>query len=141
MRLACGRSSALWSGSVSTCHRRLRPLSLASEVAAGRKPRAMGRTPSQMSWVKVAAFSMLPVLVLIAAGEVGLRVWSYWFRTAYERYNLSSGRLELVPNIRYTTARGLEFRINSKGFLGPEFNDRKESGVYRIFAVGDSCTF
>jgi hypothetical protein len=43
--------------------------------------------------------------------------------------------------MRYTTARGLEFRINSKGFLGPEFDDRKAPGVYRIFAGGDSCTF
>jgi lysophospholipase L1-like esterase len=94
-----------------------------------------------MSWVKLVVFSMLPVLILLGAGEVGLRVWAYWFRTPYERYNLSSGRLELVPNMHYTTARGLEFRINSRGFLGPEFDDRKAPGVYRIFAVGDSCTF
>jgi lysophospholipase L1-like esterase len=94
-----------------------------------------------MSWVKVAIFSVLPVLILAGAGEVGLRVWAYWFRTPYERYNPTSGRLELVPNMHYTTARGLEFRINSKGFLGPEFDERKAPGVYRIFAVGDSCTF
>jgi lysophospholipase L1-like esterase len=89
----------------------------------------------------VIVFSLLPVLVLLGAGEIGLRVWAYWFRTPYERYNPSSGRLELVRNMHYTTARGLEFRINSKGFLGPEFDDMKPPGVYRIFAVGDSCTF
>jgi lysophospholipase L1-like esterase len=116
-------------------------LSPAREVASGRVPRSAGGAGHRMSWVKVAVFSVLPVLILLGAGEVGLRVWSYWFRTPYERYNPTSGRLELVPNMRYTTARGLEFRINSKGFLGPEFDEGKAPGVYRIFAVGDSCTF
>lgn len=116
-------------------------MSPASEVVSGGVPRPADGARPRMSWLKVAVFSLLPVLALLGLGEVGLRAWAYWFRTPYERYNPSSGRLELVPNMHYTTARGVEFRINSKGFVGPEFDERKAPGVYRIFAVGDSCTF
>lgn len=98
------------------------------------KSRSISRT-------KMVIFSILPVLVLLAIGELGLRVWAYYFRTSYERYNTATGRLELVPGIRFTTRRGHEFLINPKGFLGPDFAEKKPEGVYRIFAVGDSCTF
>jgi lysophospholipase L1-like esterase len=91
--------------------------------------------------VKAIVFSILPVAILVVSGEVALRAWAYHFRTPYERYNYGRGRLELVPNIQVTTAGGHEFRINSKGFLGPEWTDVKPEGVYRIFALGDSCTF
>ena len=46
-----------------------------------------------------------------------------------------------MPNLRYTNSRGQEFWINSKGFVGPEFDEQPPSGVYRIIALGDSCTF
>jgi lysophospholipase L1-like esterase len=74
-------------------------------------------------------------------GEGGLRVYSWYFRTAYERYNSSTGRLELVPNLQVDIPGGKRIRINSKGFVGAEFSDVKPTGIYRIFAVGDSCTF
>lgn len=116
-------------------------MSPAEDLTSGAARRSTHDAARRMSWIKVVVFSMIPVLTLLAAGEVGLRVWSYWVRTPYERYNPSSGRLELVPGMHYTTERGIEFRINSKGFLGPEFEGQKARGVYRIFAVGDSCTF
>jgi len=94
-----------------------------------------------LSWTKTIAFSILPVLVLLLIGEGGLRVYSWYFRTAYERYNVSTGRLELVPNLQRTLPDGRTIRINSKGFVGPEFSDVKAPGIYRIFTVGDSCTF
>jgi lysophospholipase L1-like esterase len=86
-------------------------------------------------------YSLIPTIFLLAAGELGLRTWAHYFRTPYERFNNSKGRLELVPNTRFTTPRGDDFIINSKGFLGPEFQAYKPSGTYRIFALGDSCTF
>jgi|GEM_PF-1991063 len=95
----------------------------------------------KLSWPKTVIFSILPVLVLLLVGESGLRVYSWYFRTAYERYNTSTGRLELVPNLRATLPDGRRIRINSKGFIGAEFADEKPDGIYRIFAVGDSCTF
>jgi lysophospholipase L1-like esterase len=94
----------------------------------------------RISPAKAVVFSLVPLLVVVVIGELGLRLWTAHFRTAYERYNYAYGRLELVPNINIT-ARGRELLINSKGFLGPEWPDRKSTGVYRIFALGDSCTF
>jgi lysophospholipase L1-like esterase len=104
-----------------------------------------GRTQAagvrQLSWPKTVAYSLLPVLLLLAIGEGGLRLYSWYFRTAYERYNPSSGRLELVPGYRETLPGGRRIRINSRGFVGPEFAAAKPAGIRRIFAVGDSCTF
>jgi lysophospholipase L1-like esterase len=94
-----------------------------------------------LSWPKAIVFSILPVLFLLLIGEGGLRVYSWYFRTAYERYNTSTGRLELVPNLQVKIPGGPNIRINSKGFVGVEFADVKPSGTYRVFAVGDSCTF
>jgi len=89
---------------------------------------------------KQIMFSLIIVGGLLLAAESSIRIWALYFRTSYERYNAGTGRLELVPNLRHTK-RGQEFRINSKGFVGPEFDEQPPSGVYRIFAVGDSCTF
>lgn len=94
-----------------------------------------------ITWPKAVAFSLLPVLILLLLAEGGLRVYSWYFRTAYEHYNASTGRLELVPGLQTTLSDGRKIRINSKGFIGPEFEDKKAEGVYRIFTLGDSCTF
>jgi lysophospholipase L1-like esterase len=86
-------------------------------------------------------FSVIIIVGVLAAAEAAIRVWALYFRTSYEQYNAQTGRLELRPNTRYTNRRGEEFRINSKGFVGPEFDDHPAPGVYRIIALGDSCTF
>lgn len=101
----------------------------------------LGAGRRTLSWPKAVVFSILPVLFLLLIGEGGLRVYSWYFRTAYERYNVSTGRLELVPNLQVTIPGGPRIRINSKGFVGGEFSDVKPAGVHRVFAVGDSCTF
>ena len=95
----------------------------------------------ELSWPKTVVFSILPLLFLLLIGEGGLRLYSGYFRTAYERYNTETGRLELVPNIQTANPGGARIRINSKGFVGVEFDDVKPAGIYRVFAVGDSCTF
>ena len=100
-----------------------------------------GGTRSELSWPKTVVFSILPVLFLLFIGEGGLRLYSWYFRTAYERYNTATERLELVPNIQTVIPGGTRIRINSKGFVGAEFEDAKPAGIHRIFAVGDSCTF
>jgi lysophospholipase L1-like esterase len=116
-------------------------VSLLEKLASGGGAQSAGHVNRRVSWIKLAIYSMLPVLVLVAAGELGLRFWAHWLRTPYERYNPSTGRLELVANTYRISAQGQEFRINSRGFLGSEFDHQKPPGVYRIFAVGDSCTF
>lgn len=102
--------------------------------------------PSQMSgkvlsWPKAIAFSLLPLLLILTVAEGGLRAYALFFRTVYERYNSANGRLELVPNYRLTLPDGRLAQVNSKGFVGPEFDGVKASGTFRIFALGDSCTF
>lgn len=94
-----------------------------------------------MSWKKEVLFSCIVVIFLLGAGEAAIRTWAFFFRTSYERYNFVTGRVELVPNIRYATQTGDEFVINSRGFLGPEFNEHPAEGVHRVIAIGDSCTF
>lgn len=90
---------------------------------------------------KAILFSIIPLLLLLIVGEFTLRAWAYYFRTSYERYNYATGRLELVPNTHFTSEVGREILINSRGFVGPEFEERKQEGTFRIFALGDSCTF
>jgi lysophospholipase L1-like esterase len=94
-----------------------------------------------VSQKKLIIFSVIVTISVLALAEITVRMWAYYFRTSYERYNYAKGRLELVPNIRVSNASGDRILINSKGFVGPEFEDRKREGVYRIFALGDSCTF
>jgi lysophospholipase L1-like esterase len=94
-----------------------------------------------LSFTKQLLFSVILICSVFGAAEGAIRVWAHYFRTSYERYNSAAGRLELVPNIRHTARDGSEFLINSRGFVGPEFTTRPEEGVYRIIAIGDSCTF
>lgn len=86
-------------------------------------------------------YSVVLVVLFILVAEVGLRMYAYYFRTSYERFNYDTGRLELVPGLSHRTEKGYEFRINSKGFVGPEFDEQPLPGVTRIISLGDSCTF
>jgi lysophospholipase L1-like esterase len=104
--------------------------------------RALRHVAARRSGVgKQILFSLIILCGLLLAAEGLIRVWALYLRESYERYNPRTGRLELVPNLRYTNSRGQEFWINSKGFVGPEFDDQPGPGVYRIIALGDSCTF
>jgi lysophospholipase L1-like esterase len=103
--------------------------------------RAHQRTIRHVSVGRLFIFSLIPLIVVLAFGEVSVRIWAAYFRTSYERLNYATGVLELVPNTHFTSAEGREILINSKGFVGPEFELKKQEGTYRIFALGDSCTF
>ena len=103
--------------------------------------RARAVAARQFSVGKNVLFSVIIVVGLLLVSEAAIRIWALYFRTSYERYNAQTGRLELRPNLAYKDAYGQEFRINSKGFVGPEFDDQPGPGVYRIMALGDSCTF
>jgi hypothetical protein len=78
---------------------------------------------------KQILFTVILVAGVLGLAESAIRVWALYFRTSYEQYDARTGRLELRPNIHYTNGRGEEFRINSKGFVGPEFDDRPAAGV------------
>lgn len=81
------------------------------------------------------------VVLLLAAGEIGLRL--FWEmspsvrRAFYQRSNDPFIRYELIPN---TVVSG-RIRINSGGFRGPEVTIEKPKGVFRILMLGDSEIF
>jgi lysophospholipase L1-like esterase len=99
------------------------------------------RVDASVSWSKTILFSLIPVLLLLTLAEGGLRVYALYFRTVYERYDANTGRLELVPGFDATLPDGHKVKINSRGFVGPDFDEKKAPMKYRIFTLGDSCTF
>lgn len=99
-----------------------------------------GLKTQKLSPLKVIVFSCIPLVVILLLGELSIRTWAYYFRTSYERYNFQTDRLELIPNTDLRM-NGAIIQVNSKGFVGPEFPDKKASGSLRVFALGDSCTF
>jgi|SRR5579859_111702 len=96
---------------------------------------------NSLSIKKQLLFIGIIVIGFLLVGEIGIRTWAHYFRTSYERYNRQTARLELVPNLHYRERDGHEFRINSRGFVGQEFDATPPAGTTRIIAVGDSCTF
>jgi lysophospholipase L1-like esterase len=94
-----------------------------------------------VSRIKLLIFSVIPLFFLLFLGEVSMRLWAFHLRTPYERYNYSAGRFELIPTNHHISPNGDDFRINSRGFVGPEFQNPKPDHIYRAFALGDSCTF
>jgi lysophospholipase L1-like esterase len=97
-------------------------------------------TQQPISPAKAVLFTIILMVVFLSLMEAGVRVWAYYFRSSYETFNVEKGRYEPVPGI-HEVSTGPPLIINSKGFIGPEFEDRKPEGVYRIFSIGDSCTF
>lgn len=106
-------------------------------IAAGlaKKP---ART--RITAVKAVLFSTILILATLACLEGAIRVWAYYFRSTYEAYNVTKGRYMPVPGV-HPISGAPPLIVNSKGFIGPEFEAEKPKDVYRIFSIGDSCTF
>lgn len=49
--------------------------------------------------------------------------------------------IRITPSVTNKEDQATIYNINSFGFRGKEFSREKEKGVYRIIAIGDSCTF
>ena len=103
-------------------------------------PGVTSAAPPALSFKKQILFFVILSVCLLSLAEVSIRAWAFFFRTSYERYNPATQRLELVPNVHFKVGQD-EFRINSKGFLGREFDQQKPEGTFRIISIGDSCTF
>jgi lysophospholipase L1-like esterase len=93
-----------------------------------------------VSAMKATIYALIIVLVVFSVSELALRIWDRYLRLSYLTYDPEHGRPALVPNARVQT-RGEKVSINSRGFVGPEFDDTKPAGMIRIIALGDSCTF
>lgn len=95
---------------------------------------------SQITLARATLFITIIVVLILLSLEGGIRVWSYYFRSSHEIYNASKGRYEPVPGV-HILGNGPPLIVNSKGFIGVEFSAEKPKNVYRIFTIGDSCTF
>lgn len=94
----------------------------------------------QITPTRATLFVTIIVALTLLSLEGGIRIWSYYFRSSHEVFNASKGRYEPVPGV-HELGKGLPMVINSKGFIGVEFETEKPKDVYRIFSIGDSCTF
>ena len=101
---------------------------------------AMKPGQARITPVKAVLFTSILVLATLACLEGAIRVWAYYFRSTYEAYNVAKGRYEPVPGV-HPISGAPPLIVNSKGFIGPEFEAKKPKDVYRIFSIGDSCTF
>ena len=93
-----------------------------------------------VSYMKPIIYSLIVVGILLLGVEFGLRLWVDYFRIAYLTYNSEYERPVLVANTRINSNTE-RVSINSRGFVGPEFEEQKPPETTRIIALGDSCTF
>jgi len=87
---------------------------------------------------KSILFSLILIVSFIGGAEALLRTWAYFFREQIQAYDTKAGTFELIPG-EHKTPLG-RVRINADGFVG----DPLALGgpdLWRIVAVGDSCTF
>src|SRR5262245_56187508 len=89
---------------------------------------------------KTVVFSTILILLFFGSAEIAVRAWVYLFRAPAERFDLTTGTFVLVPG-EYPRVGAPPIQVNSRGFVGPEFEEPRASGVVRIVALGDSCTF
>ncbi len=104
------------------------------------KANSLRRPVRTITPAKAVLFTAILVSATLMSLEVGIRVWAYYFRSTYETYSVAKGRYELVPGMHPSNGAP-PLVVNSKGFIGPEFDAEKPKNVYRIFTIGDSCTF
>jgi lysophospholipase L1-like esterase len=97
------------------------------------------KAQSQVMRKKLFVQIVIAVVILLA-GELGLRVWASFFRHSYQRYDRRLGMIGLVPNYD-VTVWGQRIHVNSQGFRGDEFDPAKRLGTVRVIAIGDSATF
>ena len=96
--------------------------------------------PVGYDWKRKLLITGAATLALLLAGETTLRLWDYYFRTSYRRFDIHLGMVRPVPGYQ-ETLNGRVFRINSLGFRAAEFTKEKPPGVFRIIMLGDSVTF
>ena len=101
------------------------------------------RTPTKsVDWGvgKTILFSLILTTLFFGALEAAVRVWVYVLRDPAERFDTATETFVLIPG-SHPRAGARPIQVNSRGFVGPEFDDPPPPGVTRIVTVGDSCTF
>lgn len=99
----------------------------------------MNRTvPGQRSKIRIKYVAAL--VGLLVAGEIGART----FANEHSRFNIFIGaNRQFHPQRKVSLKPGYragEISVNSRGFLGPEFEPQKIPGSFRVVVLGDSCS-
>jgi lysophospholipase L1-like esterase len=96
--------------------------------------------PRRFGPLKTALFSVILIVFFFGMAEAAVRVWVYFFREPAERFDIESGTFVLVPGVHPRLGAD-SVVVNSRGFVGAEFDDPPPPGTVRIVTIGDSCTF
>jgi len=92
----------------------------------------------QFGLVKSVLFSITLITLFLGLAEIGVRCWAYYLREDAETFDLSTQTFVLVPG-EHRSEWGTA-TINSAGFVGHELQPNGPD-LWRIAAVGDSCTY
>lgn len=95
---------------------------------------------SRRRWFRKKRYYLLAFVLLFGAAELALRILGgrdsvYMIRMGAE--------LEWDPVRHFKLRKNFhsgDIHLNSKGFMGPEFNAGKDPGSYRIVTLGDSAS-
>jgi lysophospholipase L1-like esterase len=93
---------------------------------------------THFGWRKSIVFSVVLIAAFFGLAELLVRGWSYFLREEAIKFDLATQTFTLVPGEHrnlYVTAT-----INSDGFVGKEL-EPKGDDLWRVVAVGDSCTY
>jgi len=96
------------------------------------------RQQPQFGLGKSILFSAILIGLFLGAGELAVRGWAYYLREDAERFDIATQTFVLVPG-HHRSAMG-QAVINSDGFVGREL-EPDGPDLWRIAAVGDSCTY
>ncbi len=97
-------------------------------------------TKSRPSWQRRFLITGVVTIAMLLAGEGTLRLWAYFFRHPYQRFDPHLRMIRLVPNY-HEMVDGKVLDIDSLGLRGPEVKQEKPPHVTRIIMLGDSVTF
>jgi lysophospholipase L1-like esterase len=86
-------------------------------------------------------YMLVTIILLLIGGEIAVRL----FAGENSRFNIFIGDIkEFDPELQVRLKRNYQradMSINSRGFLGPEFDAEKAPGGFRVVTLGDSCSF
>jgi lysophospholipase L1-like esterase len=97
------------------------------------------RAPQFGVW-KSIVFSLILITMVIGLAELGVRSWAHYLRDDAEVYDPATETFVLVPGVHRSSIATATIIVNSQGFVGKEL-EVDHPALWRIAAVGDSCTF
>lgn len=87
---------------------------------------------------KSVLYSAILIALVLTVAEGALRTWAYFFREQVARWDPGAQTFELIPG-RHRTELGWVL-VNDAGFVGAPLEPEAPE-LWRIVAMGDSCTF